>query len=111
MSTPANRDRDVRRVRAAAWTVSLTAATLAGGLSVAAAHAFKGHDGRPRAAPPVRVARAIRVPPAQRVPAIAGEAQPLQPPAAPPTAAPPTAAPPTAAPAQPVPQPETSGGS
>ena len=104
--TPAGRDRDLRRVRGAAWAAGTAAAVLATGLSVAAANAFKGHDGRARTstpaqpAQPARSAR-VRVPPAQHVPAIAGAPVPLQPPAAPPTAAPP----------QPAPQAETSGGS
>jgi hypothetical protein len=101
--SPARRDRDVRRVRGAAWAAGAAAAALAAGLSVAAAHAFKGHDGTAAASAPVPAARSgrVRVPPAQHVPAIAGDPAPLQAPAAAPTAAPP----------QPAPQPETSGGS
>ena len=108
--SPAGRDRDLRRVRGAAWAAGAAAAVLATGLSVAAANAFKGHDGKVRSSTPAPVpaARAarVRVPPAQQVPAISGDPAPLQPPPAAPTAAPPTAAAP-----QPVPQAETSGGS
>jgi len=92
--SPADRDRAVRRVRVAGWSLGAAAAALSVALSAVAAHAFKGHDGR---AKPV-VAR-VAVPPAQHVPAIAGAPAPLEPPAAPPVAAPPQ------------PQPETSGGS
>ena len=79
-------------LRAAAWAVGGGAGVLAAGLSVAAAHAFKGHDGSTRssaAAPASSRRRAVRVPPAQHVPAIAGDPLPLQPPAAAPAAAPP----------------------
>ena len=96
--TPASRDRQLRRVRAATWAAGAIAAALAAGLSVAAAHAFKGHDGTATASAPARSGR-VRVPPAQDVPAIAGDPLPLQPPAAAPTAAPPQ------------PEAETSGGS
>jgi hypothetical protein len=92
--TPAGRDRIVRRVRILALSVAAAAAGLSAGLSVVAAHAFKGHDGTVRT-----TAARVRVPPAQHVPAIAGAPAPLQPPAAAPTVAPPQ------------PQPETSGGS
>ena len=44
--SPAGRDRAVRRVRALAWTVAAATAALSAGLSVVAAHAFKGHDGQ-----------------------------------------------------------------
>jgi hypothetical protein len=100
--SPSRRDRDLRRLRGAAWAVAAGAGVLAAGLSVAAAHAFKGHDGTTRSsafAPAARAAR-VRVPPAQRVPPIAGELLPLQPPAEPPAPAP-----------QPAPEAETSGGS
>ena len=104
--SPAGRDRAVRRVRALAWSVAAATAALSAGLSVVAAHAFKGHDGRVKttaAAPSPRAAARVHVPRAQHVPAIAGAPAPLQPPPAAPTAAPP----------QPEPQrqPETSGGS
>ena len=91
--SPAGRDRNVRRVRILAWSVAAAAAGLSAGLSVVAAHTFKGHDGT------VRTVARVSVPPAQYVPAIAGAPAPLQPPAAAPTAAPPQ------------PEPETSGGS
>ena len=100
--SPSRRDRDLRRLRGAAWAVAAGAGVLAAGLSVAAAHAFKGHDGTTQSsavAPAARAAR-VRVPPAQRVPAIAGDPLPLQPPAEPPAPAPEPAAPA-----------ETSGGS
>jgi hypothetical protein len=100
--SPAGRDRAVRRVRVLAWSVAAATAGLSAGLSVVAAHAFKGHDGRVRAAvASPRAAARVRVPRAQHVPAIAGAPAPLRPPAAAPTEAPP----------QPQPQPETSGGS
>jgi hypothetical protein len=104
--SPAGRDRAVRRVRLLAWSVTAASAALAAGLSVVAAHAFKGHDGRAKAAaaaprPRVAARAHVHVPRAQHVPAIAGAPAPLQPPAAAPTAAPPP-------PQQP---PETSGGS
>jgi hypothetical protein len=120
--TPSRRDRDLRRLRGAAWALGAGAAVVTGALSVAAAHAFKGHDGTKRtSAPtpaPVTHAARVRVPPPQRVPAIVGEPTPLQPPAQPPAAATATA-PQQAAPAsqpaapapQPAPQPQTSGGS
>ena len=95
--SPARRDRDLRRVRGAAWAAGAAAAALAAGLSVAAAQAFKGHDGTATPSAPAP----IRVPPAQDVPAIAGDPQPLQAPTAAPTVAPP----------QPAPEAETSGGS
>jgi hypothetical protein len=96
LPTPADRDRAVRRLRAAGWSLGALAAALSVALSAVAAHAFKGHDGRTKPA----VAR-VSVPPAQHVPAIAGAPAPLEPPAAPPVAVTP----------QPQPQPETSGGS
>jgi hypothetical protein len=102
--SPAGRDRAVRRVRVLAWSVAAATAALSAGLSVVAAHAFKGHDGRVRTtatAPSPRAATRVHVPRAQHVPAIAGAPAPLQPPAAAPTAAPP----------QPQQPPETSGGS
>lgn len=92
--TPADRDRAVRRVRIAGWSVGAAAAALSVAFSAVAAHAFKGHDGRARP-----VAPRVTVAPAQHVPAIAGAPAPLEPPAAPPVAV------------QPQPQPETSGGS
>jgi hypothetical protein len=102
--SPANRDRAVRRVRVLAWSVAAATAALSAGLSVVAAHAFKGHDGSVKTAvPSPRAAARVHVPRAQHVPAMAGAPAPLQPPAAAPTAAPP--------PPEPQPQPETSGGS
>jgi hypothetical protein len=100
---PAGRDRAVRRVRVLAWGVAAATAGLSAGLSVVAAHAFKGHDGRVKTTAALPSARAVRVPRAQHVPAIDGAPAPLQPPAAAPTAVPPQP--------QPDVQPETSGGS
>ena len=72
-------------MRALAWSVAAATAALSAGLSVVAAHAFKGHDGTAveRHAAGARAAR-VRVPPAQHVPAIAGAPAPLQPPPRPP---------------------------
>ena len=88
------RDRALGRVRALSWATAAAAAGLTVGLSVAAAHAFKGHDGKvavaARAQPPASAARHVSVPRPQHIPAVAGlpsDPQPLQPPAAPPQAA------------------------
>jgi hypothetical protein len=106
----ASRDRALRRVRLAAWGVGVGAAALTGGLSVVAAHAFKGHTGKARATPAVarraHAAARVRVPPPERVPAIAGDPAPLQPPAQAPAQPPAAAVPQEQAPAPPV-----SGGS
>jgi hypothetical protein len=104
--SPAGRDRAVRRVRVLASGVAAATAALSVGLSVVAAHAFKGHDGRVKttaAVPSARAASRVHVPRAQHVPAIAGVPAPLRPPAAAPAATPPAS--------QPQEQPETSGGS
>ena len=91
------RDRAVRAVRATGWAAGLGAAGLTAGLSVVAAQAFKGHDGRvrtPRAPVAVRRVvqpRRVRVPPPEPVPAIAGAPAPIAPPAEAPTAAAPPA--------------------
>jgi hypothetical protein len=106
--TPSRRDRDLRRLRGAAWTLAAGATVVTGALSVAAAHAFKGHDGTKRASAVARPAThdaRVRVPPPQHVPAIVGDPTPLQAPAQPPAAAPQPPAP------APQPQPQTSGGS
>jgi hypothetical protein len=90
---PAARDRSVRTVRVVAWVTGVGAAAVTAGLSVVAAHAFKGHSGEARAASPVRDAGPVtrlKVPPPQDVPGISGAPAPLQPPAQPPAAAPPT---------------------
>jgi hypothetical protein len=106
----ASRDRALRRVRLAAWGVGVGAAALTGGLSVVAAHAFKGHNGKARVTAAVarspRAVKHVKVPPPERVPAIAGQPAPLQPPAQPPAQQPPAAVPQEQAPAPPV-----SGGS
>ena len=105
--SPAGRDRAVRRVRVLGWSVAAATAALSAGLSVVAAHAFKGHDGgrvkTTAVVPSPRAAARVRVPRAQHVPAIAGAPAPLQPPAVVPTVVPPQR--------QPQEQPETSGGS
>ena len=114
---PNGRDRAIRRVRSAARLVALAAAGATATLSVVAAHAFKGHDGRKASttAKPVRTRtvpaapKAIEVPPPQQVPAISGAPAPLAAPSTPPASAPPPP-PPEPAPA-PAPAPETSGGS
>jgi hypothetical protein len=102
----ASRDRALRRVRLAAWGVGLGAAALTGGLSVVAANAFKGHDGKARVtaavARSVRAGAHVSVPPPQRVPPIAGQPAPLQPPPQPPAAA---------VPQEQAPAPAVSGGS
>jgi len=126
-----NRDRSLRRVRRATWGVGAAVAALATGLSVVAAHAFKGHNGASTTtttAPPASHQEPthhhhVTVPAPQYVPPIS--ATPLAPPDNPPSAAPqqqpaPTPAPqpvqpaPTPAPAPapvPVPAPSVSGGS
>ena len=112
MSAPAAkavraRDRALRAVRAAGWAVGLGAAGLTAGLSVVAAQAFKGHDGKVKVAKtPAPVRRVVRparvpVPPPQPVPAIAGVPAPV----APPPQAPAAAAPPVDQSAQPAPAP------
>lgn len=90
---PAARDRSVRTVRVVAWVSGIGAAGLTALFSGVAAHAFKGHDGKAKAASPARSSRPlarVSVPPPQDVPAISGAPAPLQPPAQPPAAAPPT---------------------
>jgi hypothetical protein len=87
------RDRLVQGVRAARWAAGLGAAGLTAAVSVAAAHAFKGHDGRKStaAAPaPAKTssARKVTVPGPDNVPAIAGDGS-LQPPQEAPQSAPP----------------------
>src|SRR4051812_23519416 len=105
---PQARDRFVRRTRHVGRLVGIAAAGATALLSVVAAHAFKGHDGRKARAVAARVhprAATARptVPPPDNVPSIFGAAAPIQAPSAPPAAAAPA----------PVPQPapETSGGS
>lgn len=79
-------------MRVARIATGVGAAGLTAAFSVAAAHAFKGHDGHAKAAParqPVRAARAhVSVPGPDSVPSIAGDGS-LQPPAQAPQAAPP----------------------
>lgn len=112
---PRARDAMLVRVRAVNAVVAVVAAGATAAVSVAAAHAFKGHDGRRRVhrvavAPRPRHSRAITVPGPERIPSIAGTPPPppLAAPAQPPAAATPTPAP---APAPAQAPPETSGGS
>jgi hypothetical protein len=97
---PEVRDRSLRRMRAAAWVAGIGAAGLTAGLSVVAAHAFKGHDGHAQAASAVTRAktagRHLSVPPPQQVPSIDGSNAPLQPPSSPPSAASQQSSPPAA---------------
>ena len=121
------RDRLVQGVRAARWATGLGAAGLTAAFSVAAANAFKGHDGRKATtAGTARHAtaaaqRRVSVPGPDRVPSIASDGS-LQAPQDAPQAAPPQqqaappqqqAAPPQqqAAPPQQVPSAPVSGGS
>ncbi|HTN22818.1 MAG TPA: hypothetical protein VL120_02455 [Solirubrobacteraceae bacterium] len=92
---PAGRDRAVTAARIVAWASAIAAAGAAAGFSVAAAHAFKGHDGTATVvrAPRRPAAERVRVPPPQDVPAISGAPAPLLPPPAPPAAALPEPAP------------------
>jgi hypothetical protein len=83
------RDRLVQRVRAVRWAAGLGAAGLTAAFSVAAAHAFKGHDGRKAATPAraaTKAARRVTVPGPDNVPAISGSRS-LQPPQQAPQAA------------------------
>jgi hypothetical protein len=83
------RDRLVQRVRAARWLTGLGTAGLTAAFSVAAAHAFKGHDGRKAATPARAAAKAahrVTVPGPDNVPAISGSRS-LQPPQQAPQAA------------------------
>jgi hypothetical protein len=116
------RDRALRVVRTAGWAVGLASAGLTAGLSVVAAQAFKGHDGKTKVTTaPAPVRRLVRpehvsVPPPQRVPAISGAPAPITPPAQPPAATPPVdqSAPapvPAPAPQQAAPPAAVSGGS
>ena len=109
------RDRLVQGVRAARWTAGLGAAGLTAAFSVAAAHAFKGHDGRKAtttAAPAAtKATHRVSVPGPDNVPAISGGGS-LQPPQEAPQSAPPPQQQP--APQQQAPQqqaPPVSGGS
>lgn len=111
---PRARDTFVRRARHAGRLIGVVAAGASAALSVVAAHAFKGHDGRHArtvtAAARARTRPAPRntsVPPPEHVPAISGAPAPLETPAAPPAAADPAAS----APVEAAPPPETSGGS
>ena len=115
-TNPRARDRALRMVRGAAWSVGVGAAGLTALFSVVAAHAFKGHSGKTKAVAAVRPARQLQrvsVPPPQHVPAISG-APALAPPAQPPAAAPSQQSAPAPQPApvpQPAPAPQVSGGS
>jgi len=118
------RDQLVQRVRAARWVAGVGAAGLTAAFSVAAANAFKGHDGRKAAtgaAPPQATkakTRHVTVPAPDKVPSIASDGS-LQPPQQAPQAAPPAQqqapAQPQQVPQQQAPQPQpappVSGGS
>jgi hypothetical protein len=118
------RDQLVQRVRAARWVAGVGAAGLTAAFSVAAANAFKGHDGRKAtagAAPQQTTktkTRHVTVPAPDKVPSIASDGS-LQPPAQSPQAAPPAQqqapAQPQQVPQQQAPQPQAaapvSGGS
>ena len=84
-------DRLLHRVRAARWVAGLGAAGLTAAFSVAAAHAFKGHDGHGKARasrPAARAQARVPVPAPDNVPSISAGGS-LQPPAETPQAAPP----------------------
>jgi hypothetical protein len=99
------RDALLRRTRTAMVAISAVAVALSGALSAVAAQAFKGHQaGAARPAARSAAPRPVQVPTPERIPAIAGQPAPLQPPAAPPAAA-------TPEPAAPAPAPQVSGGS
>jgi hypothetical protein len=87
----AARDRLLRRVRVSRWATGLGAAGLTAAFSVAAAHAFKGHDGHAKAQTSgarTRTTHArVAVPAPDKVPSIAADGS-LQPPAQAPQAAP-----------------------
>lgn len=95
------------------WAAGLGAAGLTAAFSVAAAHAFKGHDGRKAAAAPApraatKTTHRVTVPGPDNVPAIANDGSLQAPQEAP------QSAPPQQAPQQQVPQeqaPPVSGGS
>jgi hypothetical protein len=108
----AQRDQLLRNVRAARWATGLGAAGLTAACSVAAAHAFKGHDGHAKAqapSPTQRSARArVSVPAPDKVPSISSDGS-LQPPAQAPQPAPQAEAQPQTE--QQAPAAPTSGGS
>jgi hypothetical protein len=100
------RDVALRRTRGLVASVAAAAVGLSGLASVVAAQAFKGHHRRALPPAPVRRARTphVHVPAPDRIPPIAGDPAPLQPPAQPPAPAP-------AAPTPSAPAPQVSGGS
>jgi hypothetical protein len=107
------RDRLVQRVRAVRWAAGLGAAGLTAAFSVAAAHAFKGHDGRKAATPAraaTKAARRVTVPGPDNVPAISGSRSLRPPQQAPQAAAPQEQQQPEQAPQQQA-APPVSGGS
>jgi hypothetical protein len=112
----AQRDRLVQRVRAVRWATGVGAAGLTAAFSVAAAHAFKGHDGRKAASATTpgtakTQTRRVTVPRPDNVPAIAGGDS-LQAPQEAPQEAPQSAPQQQQVPQpQPVPAPPVSGGS
>jgi hypothetical protein len=100
------RDAAVRRSRAIVVGVVAGAVGLSGVFSVVAAHAFKGRMQPATSAPSPDLAptAATRVPGPDRIPPIAGDPAPLQPPAQPPAT-------PAPQPSSPAPEPQVSGGS
>jgi hypothetical protein len=99
------RDVALRRSRQLVAGVAVAAVGLSGLVSVVAARAFKGRQRGAPARAPVQRARTprVQVPAPDRIPSIAGDPAPLQPPAQ--TPAPPPVPAPTA------PPPQVSGGS
>jgi hypothetical protein len=93
------RDVALRRTRGLVVGVAAAAVGLSGLASVVAAQAFKGHQRRAVAPAPVQRARRphVHVPAPERIPPIAGDPAPLQPPAQPPAPAPAPPAPSTPA--------------
>src|SRR3954451_3920861 len=85
----AQRDRLLQGVRVARWGAGLGAAGLTAAFSVAAAHAFKGHDGHKtaKAISPVRRSH-VSVPGPEAVPPISGDDSLAAPEAAPQAVAP-----------------------
>lgn len=84
----AQRDQLLRGVRVARWTAGLGAAALTAAFSVAAAHAFKGHNGHAKVVRAPATHARVTVPGPDQVPSIANDGS-LQPPQQAPQAAPP----------------------
>jgi hypothetical protein len=108
---PASRDRLLRGVRVTRWVAGLGAAGLTAAFSVAAAHAFKGHNGDTKARTPAGAAhQRVSVPAPDNVPSIAADGS-LQPPQQAPQAAQPDTQQAPPAEQQQEPAAPTSGGS